>query len=71
MKQARERKKLTQAQLAFYAGVDQQTISRVERGQTRNVAHRVVMCVCAVLGVEPSSIAEFRVDTSGCKRVTR
>jgi DNA-binding Xre family transcriptional regulator len=68
MKTARLKVNLTQAQLAFYAGVDQQTISRVERGQTQNVAHRVVMCVCAVLGCKPSDIAEFRVDVSGCRR---
>lgn len=64
LKQARERKALTQAQLARLAGVEQQTISRIETGQTREPSHRVVLCVSKALGVEPSSIAEFAVDLS-------
>jgi transcriptional regulator with XRE-family HTH domain len=56
---ARRQAGLTQAQLAHAAGIDQQTVSRIERGETRDPSHRIVMAISRALGLNPSEIDEF------------
>jgi transcriptional regulator with XRE-family HTH domain len=50
---------MTQAQLAAKSGVPQQFISRLERGDARNPAHRAVMAICLALEMDPRQIDEF------------
>lgn len=64
LKAARTQRGLSQRALADAAGVDQQSISRLETGQTREPSHRIVMCVSKALGVDPQQVDEFAVDLS-------
>jgi transcriptional regulator with XRE-family HTH domain len=59
LRTARVVKGMTQTQLAAKSGVPQQFISRLERGDASNPAHRAVMAICRALGVDPAAIDEF------------
>lgn len=60
LKAVRRARGLTQAQLAQAARVDQRLISRLETGQVKEPGYRAVIRICRALGVEPATIAEFR-----------
>lgn len=60
LKQARTLAKLTQAQLADKAGVDQQTISKLENKRIQEPGYRTVVRICEALGVKPEQIDEFK-----------
>lgn len=62
LKTARRRAGLTQAQLADRANVSQQTISKLEAGETVDPSYRLVMRICRALGVTPDVIDEFKVN---------
>jgi transcriptional regulator with XRE-family HTH domain len=66
LREARRNAGLTQAQLAKRAHVDQRTISALERKQIAEPSHFKVVCICRVLGVNPQSIDEFRVEAGKC-----
>lgn len=67
LKTARKRAGLTQAQLAEKSGVDQTTISKLELGAISDPSHFKVQRICRVLGIQWSSIAEFRLPGNGPK----
>lgn len=56
LKEARERKRLTQAQLAEAAGINQGTISLLELGRTTSPSWDVVAKLSRVLGVKPDAL---------------
>ncbi len=56
VRRIRERRGMTQVQLAESAGVRQATISAMETGQTRGVDFDVLERVADVLKVEPGSL---------------
>jgi transcriptional regulator with XRE-family HTH domain len=56
VRRIRERRGMTQVQLAELAGVRQATISAIETGHTRGVDFDVLERVADVLGVEPGSL---------------
>jgi transcriptional regulator with XRE-family HTH domain len=56
LKVCRERKELSQAQLAKAAGVRQATISRLETGKSRRIELDLLEKLAAVLGVKPASL---------------
>lgn len=62
LKEARLDKKLTQEELAEKAGVDQTTISDMERGRNRNPAWVTVARIAKALDVEPHDL--FPVEQS-------
>lgn len=59
LRDARKAAKMTQTQLATAAKVNQQLISRMERGDAHDPGHRAVMRICRALGVDPLEIDEF------------
>jgi DNA-binding XRE family transcriptional regulator len=59
LREARRARFLTQTQLAFKAGIDPQTVSRIESGRNIRPSHRVVMKICRALKMHPHQIAEF------------
>jgi transcriptional regulator with XRE-family HTH domain len=56
LRTARRLKDITQAQLAEQSGVDQRTISDIERGANRNPSWETVARIAKALGVEPGEI---------------
>mgnify|MGYP002778407806 FL=1 len=56
VRRMRERRGMTQVQLAELAGVRQATISAMETGQTRGVDFDVLERIAEVLDVEPGSL---------------
>lgn len=62
LKEARRAAKLTQQQLATAAKIGQPVISQIEAGRVKKPAHADVVRICRVLGVDPQSIDEFRVN---------
>ena len=58
LKAARERRGLTQAQLAQALGCGKETVSRWERGRSRRLHPRHRESLCAALGVEWAALAE-------------
>lgn len=56
LKEARERKSLTQEQLAEAAGVNQGTISLLELGRTQSPSWDVVARLSRALGVKPETL---------------
>lgn len=60
LRTARRLKDITQAQLAEMAGVDQTTISDIERGRNKNPSWETVCRIAKALGVEPMEL--FPVD---------
>jgi transcriptional regulator with XRE-family HTH domain len=56
LRTARRLKDITQAQLADQSGVDQRTISDIERGANRNPSWETVARIAKALGVEPAEI---------------
>lgn len=63
LRTARRLKDITQAQLAEIAGVDQTTISDIERGKNRNPSWETVARIARALGVEAEEI--FPVPANG------
>lgn len=53
LRQARLRAKLTQVQLATKAGMDQPTISKIERGDVANPAFATVVKLAHALQLDP------------------
>ena len=53
LREARQGKNLTQEQLAELAGVDQATISDLERGRNENPSWGTVSRIASVLEVDP------------------
>jgi len=62
LRTARRLKDITQAQLADLAGVDQTTISDIERGKNRNPSWETVQRISRALGVEPQEIFPISAD---------
>lgn len=60
LRTARRIKDITQAELAEQAGVDQTTISDIERGKNRNPSWETVKRISDALGVEPAEIFPVR-----------
>lgn len=58
---ARKAAGLTQAELAARVGCAQTQISKLEAGETVDPSHRLVVCICRVLCVDPQDVAEFKV----------
>lgn len=56
LKQARERRGLTQAELAEAAGVDQATVSRLEIGRVSNPSYDTVIKLAHVLQIDPQRL---------------
>ena len=56
LKEYRERKDLSQAQLAKAVGVRQATISDLETGKSRRIALDLLEKLARVLGVKPASL---------------
>lgn len=56
LRTARRLKDITQTQLAEQSGVDQRTISDLERGANRNPSWETVSKIAKALGVEPHEI---------------
>jgi transcriptional regulator with XRE-family HTH domain len=56
LKQARERRGLTQAELADAAGVDQATVSRLEIGRVSNPSFDTVKKLARALRVAPEAL---------------
>jgi transcriptional regulator with XRE-family HTH domain len=56
LRTARRAKDITQAQLAKLAGVDQRTISDIERGRNTNPSWETVARIAQVLEVEPQEL---------------
>ena len=67
LRSARRAAGLTQAELAERVKVSQTTISQLEDGRISGVrsAHETVVRIARVLGVDPQSIDEFRVNGNG------
>ncbi len=55
IKEVRTRKKLTQYQLAALTGIDQSSISRMERGQ-RDILLSQLITIAKAMNVRPSSL---------------
>lgn len=62
LRTARRIKDITQARLAELSGVDQTTISDIERGRNINPSWATVSRIAKALGVEPEEL--FPVPTS-------
>jgi len=56
LRTARRLKDITQAQLAELSGVDQRTISDIERGANRNPSWETVARIAKALGVSPEEL---------------
>jgi transcriptional regulator with XRE-family HTH domain len=56
MRTARRAKDITQAQLAEKSGVDQRTISDIERGANKNPSWETVARIARILEVDPREI---------------
>ena len=56
----RREKSWTTAQLARVSGVEEQLIQRVEDGSIPRIARRHMERLADALGVDPTSVAEFR-----------
>lgn len=56
LRTARRLADVTQAELAQKAGVDQTTISDIERGRNRNPSWQTVKRIATALGVDPEEI---------------
>jgi transcriptional regulator with XRE-family HTH domain len=65
LRTARRLKDITQAQLAQQSGVDQTTISDIERGRNRNPSWETVVRISRALGVEPHEIFPVPASTQG------
>lgn len=50
LKQERERKRMSQAELARLSGVKQQSISKIERGERRNPGIETISALARALG---------------------
>ena len=61
LRQLRRRRPWTQRELAAVAGVSVGTVRCIEQGVYRTIQPRVVRALAEALGVEPATIAEFRV----------
>lgn len=61
LREARRQKGWTQVQLAEAAGIDQTTVSTIERGAVRNPSWDVVRRMSKALGVRPEALL-FGVD---------
>ena len=62
-RRARREPKMTQTDLADAIGVEQQTISRIERGQPTTIA--TLTAICAVLGLELEINVQAETPDSG------
>jgi transcriptional regulator with XRE-family HTH domain len=69
LKTARKIKGITQQELAALSGVPQQTISKLEKGRTRDLTWRTASRLAAALGVEPHEI--FATPTAPSPEATR
>jgi len=56
LRTARRLKDITQAQLAEQSGVDQRTISDIERGANKNPSWETVARIAKALGVAPEEL---------------
>lgn len=56
LKTARKIKGITQQELSSLSGVPQQTISKIEKGRTRDLTWTTASRLAAALGVDPSEI---------------
>lgn len=56
-KELRRKARLSQAQLADAAGVDQKTISFIEVGKVRDPRYGTISAIAQVLGVTPAFLA--------------
>lgn len=66
LREARKRRKLTQEQLAAISGVDQTTISNLERGAVQSPTWDTVAKLCAALDIDnPQRV--FPVDMAGVR----
>ena len=61
LRQLRRRRPWTQRELAAVAGVSVGTVRCIEQGVYRTIQPRVVRALAGALGVEPATVAEFRV----------
>jgi transcriptional regulator with XRE-family HTH domain len=62
LRQLRRRRPWTQRELAAVAGVSVGTVRCIEQRVYRTIQPRVVRALAGALGVEPASVAEFRVS---------
>jgi transcriptional regulator with XRE-family HTH domain len=56
LKTARKIAGITQQELAAKSGVPQQTISKIEKGRSRDLTWKTASRLATALGVEPSEI---------------
>ena len=64
LRDARRERNLTQEQLAELAGVDQATISKLERDETTKPSWEIVGRIARALGIDPHLLFPLEVQSS-------
>ena len=59
----RARRRLSQRQVAAYAGMRADTISALERGKTAGIQFETIARLCEVLRCQPGDLFEFQPET--------
>lgn len=64
IKQLREKREMTQADLAIKSGVDRTVISRIERGEIKRPSWEIVARLASALNVRPEKLFPVNINTA-------